>query len=338
MDKNIIYPLISVIIPIFNTSKYLPRCIDSILIQSYKELEVILVNDGSTDECDSICDKYAQADSRVKVIHKENSGQSEAQNDGIRASTGEFITFVDSDDYIDSNMLRNLFDKALIFNADISVCSYLRVSEFSTAKSHSYSNEKVILLSGIEAMNDLFTANSYVHFETWGKLYKAWLFKQTDIRFPSGYLSGDQFTTYKLLFHAQKVVCFNQQLYFYTHRHESITGSPFNAIRLNVLEAGRQAIEFVKDNKLQLEEQAWCFYIGLNIYLINQILKDVSRHQWMEILKELRMNVLTASVKVNARCLLPKQRLISIFLLRLGYWCYMPVRKLWVKREDRQYT
>jgi len=319
--------LISIIVPIYKVETYLSRCIDSILNQTYSDIEVILINDGSPDKCGKICEDYAKKDNRIQVIHKENGGQSDAQNAGIKFAKGEFITFVDGDDHIAPTMLEILLENMERHNADISTCLFSRDCGFENADS--LDNNEVVL-SGIQAMEDLFVTNFHIQHETWGKLYKTWLF--TDISFPKGYLSGDQYTTYKLLFYAQKVVCTKRKLYFYTRRNDSITGSIYNQQRLYVIEAGKQAIEFVREKAHSLENHVWCFYIGINIHQINEMLKDRNWRKHRQSLKELRLTVLSGLKKCGGQLrFLPKQRRISILLLRLGYWCYIPARKLWTK-------
>ncbi|EKY29021.1 glycosyltransferase family 2 protein [Clostridium celatum] len=117
-------PIISVIVPVYNVEKYLKRCVDSILNQEMKEIEVILVNDGSTDSSASICDEYVRRDSRIKVIHKKNSRVAAARNDGIRLASGKYISFIDSDDWIESNMYKSMYEKAEEFNVDFIMCDF----------------------------------------------------------------------------------------------------------------------------------------------------------------------------------------------------------------------
>ena len=317
-------PLISVIVSIYNTMSYLPRCIESILNQTYSNIEVLLINDGSTDDCGAICDKYAEKDNRISVIHKENTGQSDSQNLGIKIAKGIFVTFVDSDDYMVLTMLEILMTNIYSYEADISVCSYLRTDEPVTNIV-----EQDILLTGIEAMNDVFISGGKVNPETWGKVYKTCLFIENDIYFPVGYTAGDQHTTYQLMFYAKRVISTNQKLYRYTRRKESITGVSFTLERLNVLKAGERAIEFVKEQNYPLEKQALCFHIGLNLYLINQVLKDDTWRKWPHVLEELRETVLECSSTGTDR-LLAKKRFVGVKLLYLGYWAYIPARKIFM--------
>ena len=326
-------PTISVIVPVYRAEAYIHRCVQSILNQSYTDIELILVDDGSPDGCGRICDDYAKKDSRVKVLHKSNGGQSDAQNEGIKASKGEYITFVDSDDHISRTMLETLLDKCLSHGADVTACSYATVSGSALGEQcPGCEIEADICMTGIQAMQDLLVSNRYFQPETWGKLYKAALFTHTGICFPAGRLSGDQYTTFQLLFHSGKVVFTRRQLYYYTRRSDSITGALFSEARLAAVDAGNQAVKFVKDKGLPLEEHAWCFYVGLNMHLIIEILKDRDWRKWKQALKQLRLNTMDGLGKCGRQQRhMPRHRRLNISLLRLGCWVYVPVRKIWSK-------
>ncbi len=153
--------LISIVIPVYKVEPYLSKCIDSILAQTYTNLEIILVDDGSPDNCPKICDEYAKLDNRIIVIHKENGGLSDARNAGIRIVTGEYIGFVDSDDYIDAKMYEILAQKITKYEADISICSYIKIFEKSEKKLYKKLINQDILMTNIEALRALFTARDY---------------------------------------------------------------------------------------------------------------------------------------------------------------------------------
>lgn len=212
--------LISVIIPVYNVEPFLRRCVDSIIGQTYSSLEIILVNDGSPDNCGDICDEYAQKDSRVRVIHKENGGLSDARNAGIEKANGEFITFVDSDDWIDHKFIEKLYELAKGSNSEIVVCDFFRTSneeinpENYLIELHGFSN--------IEALEQLY-GKFYVQLViACAKLFDSRLFEK--IRFPKGRLHEDEFVTYKLLHKAKKITLTTEQLYYYWQREDSIMG------------------------------------------------------------------------------------------------------------------
>lgn len=223
--------IISVIVPIYKVEKYLRECIDSILNQTYTNLEVLLIDDGSPDNCPKICNEYAKMDSRVKVIHKANGGLSDARNVGIDTATGNYIVFVDSDDVIDETMIEKLYLNLTKYNADISECEYVFTKQIPTKiKEKEIQKDEY---NNIEALNSMYVCGG-CKVVAWNKMYKRELFN--DIKYPVGKLHEDVFTTYKLLFKANKVVHTNEILYFYRNRNDSIVNQ-FNEKRLDVCEA-----------------------------------------------------------------------------------------------------
>lgn len=213
--------LISVIVPVFKVENYLNRCVDSILNQTYTNFELILVDDGSPDRCGQICDDYANKDSRVKVIHKENGGLSDARNAGIDIAVGEYYTFVDSDDWAHTDYLSILYYLLKDTSADISVCSYIRTDNEKVKCD--LNNTQIYELTNLEALE--FLCNSFYRqmVTAWGKLYHKSLF--SDIRFPVGKIHEDEFITYKLLYKAKKIALTTKQLLYYWQRPDSIMGA-----------------------------------------------------------------------------------------------------------------
>ena len=237
--------LISVIVPIYNVEKYLNKCIESIINQSYSNLEIILVDDGSKDNSGVMCDSYLLKDNRIKVIHKENGGLSDARNVGIEKAKGEYIIFIDSDDWIDKKMIETLYNIIKKDNSDISICDYFLAysEEIQTQKE----DIEIINLSNIEALKKIYDKDLGVcMIVAWNKLYKRNLFKD-DIRYPYGKIHEDEFTTYKLLYKAKKISYINQKMYYYRQRENSIMNKPFNKKRLDVLEAFEQRSYYMKD-------------------------------------------------------------------------------------------
>lgn len=232
---------LSVIVPVYKVEKYLSRCIDSILNQDYRDFELILVNDGSPDNCGKICDEYALKDGRIKVIHKENGGLSSARNVGIDISEGKYITFIDSDDYIHPKMFSQLINEMKVQKADISICSYK-----STTK-----NEEDASISNIFSVLDKYDSIKRMNFisfiTAWGKIYKTELFN--DIRYPIGKYHEDEFTTYKLFYKSNKLIYTEDELYFYYTNPESIIQSSFSEKNLDALEAFTERIMFFEEKK-----------------------------------------------------------------------------------------
>lgn len=241
--------LISVIIPIYNVEKYLEKCINSVINQSYNDLEIILVDDGSKDRCGEICEEYKIKDSRIKVIHKENGGLSDARNAGIRVAKGDYIAFLDSDDFIHIDFYKVLMSLMSEYDADIAQCELLRVNEDEIFNvSNNSDNEVIDVLSNTEALINLHNEKCVNSVVVWNKVYKRELFE--GILFPVGKIHEDQFTTYKVLFKANKVATTSKQMYYYLQRSGSIMGTSFNVKRLDALEACKEKIDFYKKNSL----------------------------------------------------------------------------------------
>ena len=224
-------PLISVIVPIYNTSKYLPRCLNSIINQTYKNLEIICINDGSTDSSLSILQNYAQKDSRIKITTQKNAGLSAARNTGITKSTGKYITFVDSDDEISHNMLEKLLVSLQKNDTDISVCSFKEIypdgeiTHFNKVSSaQTYTTEQA-LKAMLQEQGFMLSATM--------KLFPTTYFK--NIQFPIGKLHEDIGTTYKLIMRAHRVTFVPEELYFYHHHGESITSKKFDERKLDII-------------------------------------------------------------------------------------------------------
>ncbi|BCG60547.1 glycosyltransferase family 2 protein [Paenibacillus sp. URB8-2] len=214
-------PVISIIVPIYNVENYLRKCIDSILNQSFRNFELILINDGSPDNCPEICDNYAEIDSRVRVVHKENGGLSEARNFGIDIAKGDYIGFVDSDDWIEYDMFEVMYEQVIKYQADIVVCGRYEVFNNVATEFKEYSGE-VFIYNNKQSVSMLLEDKEINHF-AWDKIYKKELF--SSIRYPIGKYYEDIFTTHRLFIKSEKVVFVSRPKYYYLKRAESITGS-----------------------------------------------------------------------------------------------------------------
>lgn len=235
-------PLISVIVPVYNVEEYLKRSVDSIINQTYINLEIILVNDGSTDNSLEICDAYASIDHRIVVINKKNGGLSDARNAALDIAKGEYITYVDSDDYIAKDYIEYLYCLLKENNADISMCACKKVYE---GEELDECREKVECFSSKEALESLlyqkkFTACAYC------KLYKRNMFEQ--IRYPKGMHYEDLAIIYKLLDVASRVVIGKKQKYYYYQRFNSIMNAKFNVKKM-------QRIQVANDLKIYVDEK-----------------------------------------------------------------------------------
>lgn len=221
--------LISVVVPVYNVEKYLERCVKSIIEQTYMNLEIILVDDGSTDESGTICDRNAARDNRIKVIHQFNGGLSDARNKGISVASGKYICFVDSDDWLNKDAISRMHYLAYTSDADIVDFGYF-ICDDSSSEPFNYHREDCRIVDKEEALI-LLAEDIKIHSFTWSKFYKSELF--SDIRFPKGETYEDIKTTYRLFLKASKIYFSNEILYFYYQRKGSITqpNDPVELIR-----------------------------------------------------------------------------------------------------------
>lgn len=208
--------LVSVIVPIFNVDKFLKRCVDSVLSQTYANLQVILVDDGSTDNCPALCDEYKKKDNRIIVIHKENGGLSDARNAGISIASGSYYAFIDSDDYISVNAIHDMLYKAKCNNCEIAICNMIRFFDNDITEPFYKPVENTIVLENCDRFETLLQPS------VCNKLFDANLFK--NVRFPKGKFYEDTFVYHELLFKANKVVLTGSDDYWYYLRGNSILG------------------------------------------------------------------------------------------------------------------
>lgn len=242
-------PLISIIVPVYKVEKYLGKCIESILAQTYKNIEVILVDDGSPDSCPAICDRYADKDNRVVVIHKQNGGLSDARNAGLDIARGDFISFVDSDDFVANNFCEVLLKAINKENADLAVCNYLRVDEnYNLIQEKNmelpFKNE---CITSEKFMQGYFGKCGWYYVVVWNKLYKKSLFN--NLRFPYGKQHEDEFLIHHFMIRCKKIACIENALYYYVQRGNSII-SQKSIKNMDLGDALIEQYKFAKKNKL----------------------------------------------------------------------------------------
>ena len=241
--------LISIIIPAYNTETYLCKCLDSVCRQTYRNLEVILVDDGSTDQSGSIADEYACIDSRIRVIHQENAGLSAARNAGIRAAHGRYIGFVDSDDYIAEQMYERLYGAIVREEASIAICSYEWVDEQETIIPHEKLMQDAVLTS-LEVQEKLnHIKGNYYYTTVWNRLYKRELFDF--VAFPVGRWKEDEFVAHELYFYAERIATIAASLYFYVQRQGSIMCRKADLRNFDGVQALYQRCCFYRDHGLE---------------------------------------------------------------------------------------
>ena len=233
--------LISVIVPVYKVEEYLDKCVQSIVDQSYTNLEIILVDDGSPDRCGTMCEAWAVKDSRVKVIHKENGGLSDARNAGLPVATGSLISFIDSDDWIDPEFLQTLYDALVRENAQIAECAIHLVDEKGKIlRDRTPAGDEVI--GKTEALRRLVLEDG-VYQTVWNKLYRREVIG--NILFEKGKYNEDDFWTYQIFDRLERLALVKQPLYHYLQRGGSIMGVGYNPRRLDGLEARFRRMEYL---------------------------------------------------------------------------------------------
>ena len=271
---------ISIIVPVYNLEHLLPKCIDSILTQTFTNFELILVDDGSTDNSGNLCDEYAKLDSRIKVIHKKNGGIASARNAGLDVAEGKYIGFVDNDDYINQHMFEKLYKNAIIHSSDIVVCDYLKVDEKQYTDIKKFDEDyKIKQYDNIDALNQLYTPEHLTFICPWNKLYKSSLFRE--IRYEIGNIHDDESVVHKILYASYKITYIQTGLYYYVQRKKSQMNSPFNLNRLRFIYTLYDRMIFFQNNKLlDLHQKAIKHYMDsffVYYYMAKINLKDVNK-------------------------------------------------------------
>lgn len=257
-------PLISVIVPVYNVEPYLDRCVQSIVDQTYTNLEIILVDDGSPDNCPVLCDAWAAKDSRIKVIHKANGGLSDARNAGMAIAAGEYVAFVDSDDWVAPDMYRHLLDRMTADDCDIAACGVEMVWEDGTPSRPltAPGNHMLDTVAAMEALLD----ETLLKQPVWYKLYRKELI--SDIPFPVGKYHEDVFWSYQIIARARRVSVCDTPGYFYLQRAGSIMGTDYSPKRLDAVEAKERLAEYIAQHFPSLDTKAranllfTCLYHG----------------------------------------------------------------------------
>lgn len=320
--------LISVIVPVYKVEPYLRKCVDSILNQTYRNLEVILVDDGSPDKCGEICDEYAARDPRVKVIHKANGGLSDARNAGLDICKGRYIAFVDSDDWIEPEMYQRLYELLVRFNADMSVGGVADDIEENgrtyTSQKSNYGQEP-FSESNVEAMKRFFE-NSWA---SWDKLYRRELFD--NIRFPVGEINEDEAIVLHLLDRC-KTVCYTSELFYHYMKRinsGSITMAPFSPSDLAWKKNCAFNLSYIRSKYPDLEPFAAKRYRSSLMWHITKlsIMDDCSMYQSEinQIMKELRSEKKVFDIIPMDSF---KSRIQYMIAVYFGFKCYRTIFRI----------
>ena len=286
-------PKISIIVPVYNVEQYLERCVESLISQTYKNIEIILVDDGSKDNSGKLCDELAKRDPRILAYHKENGGLSDARNYGIDKATSDYVGFVDSDDFVDEDMYEILLSNLLKYDAEISFCRLYDVYNDKVIKDNT-PNEPYLMTSE-QAIKMVLEAKVF-SVTAVNKLYKKCLFDQ--IRFDKGKIAEDAFIMVDLLSRCEKIAATEAKKYYYMHRENSITTQKFTPKFLNVIEAYEKNAKIVAEKYPNLKYQADTRICWAYFYVLDRLLKD-------EEYKDEKLEIeLIQSLKKNKRFIL----------------------------------
>ena len=258
-------PLISIIGPVYKVEAYLPQCLDSICGQTYQNLEILLVDDGSPDRCGEICDKYAARDSRIRVLHKQNGGLSDARNAGMQQMSGSYLMFVDSDDMLPPDAVQTLFETALSENAELVIGDHRRFSEMLPEENAKKKTVEVHRLTGSEAMRDMLQNGC----AAWARLYQREIHQH--IPFPVGEINEDEAIAIQILENCTRVVKTSEVVYYYRCRPESITTSDFAAPKMAWSKHCAENLKYIQAHHPSLEPDAAARYRGSLLWSLTEI-------------------------------------------------------------------
>lgn len=267
LDKD----LISIIVPVYNVEQYVKKCLDSLCSQSYTNIEIIVVNDGATDNSEKIILDNFSGNDKVKYYKKENGGLSSARNYGINMSRGKYLAFVDSDDWVQLDFIKELYQSICETGSEVAICNMEYTYTDGRVKKRTPKIDNKEILDSVEALRYLFVGEKY-KFHAQNKMYLASLFKDNGIYYTEGKIYEDVFTTYKLLYKANKVALVNKDLYYYLQsRPGSILATRFNEKRFDIIEALNNIKAFLEENDLPLEKEFQKLYVINIISLVNYL-------------------------------------------------------------------
>ena len=321
--------LITVVVPVYKVEKYIDRCVNSIIDQTYKNLEIILVDDGSPDKCGKICDDYAKKDDRIVVIHKENGGLSDARNAGIHAANGKYITFIDSDDYIKNDYVEFLYNLIIENDVRISICSHTVIYD-TGLKIEKETGEFSVLDTKTAIKRILYDDN--IDISAWAKMYDIKLFD--DIEYPKGRLFEDSAVTCRILSKCEKVAIGSKSKYFYMIRSDSITNAKFNKKKMDLItsteEMGQYILEKYPDLQDAVNRRVMYAYLSTLSQLANSNEKHLKeQNEMMDYIKENRRKVLKDKN-------IPKRDRLALEVTRFGFNIYKAFWNMYRKQTKRK--
>lgn len=308
MEKE---PLISVIVPVYNVENYLKNCLESIINQTYKNIEILLIDDGSTDNSGEICNQISNQDVRIKVYHKRNGGLSSARNYGLKKAIGKYITFIDSDDDIEIDYIEYLYYLIKKYKVDMSVCAYKVIfgnKIINLGKNYLEKN-----LTKIECLSKLLCEKG-ITVSACAKLYKKSLFQ--GIKFPEGKLCEDNGTTYKLIDQCEFIAYGEKPKYNYYKRNNSIMTSNFKINKLDLIELSDEMCDYLeKYDELRDEVQKKRFHCRISI--LRQISESQNDKEYKPLINSLCQEIKNLGIKKN-KCFNLRDKM-AFYSLKLGY-------------------
>ena len=275
--------LISVIVPVYNVEPYMERCIDSIINQSYENLEIILVDDGSTDKSGEICDAYEKIDTRVRVFHKRNGGLSSARNSGLEIASGKYIGFVDSDDYIAPDMYEALY-RHMSDDVDFVCCGIVRIDRKGHRTMTGHASGKAVCMDNVQAVKELLLRR-YLAFSACDKLCRKEVIRE--IGFPDDRVCEDLPYTYRLVKRCRKVVNIGSCKYYYCYRSDSISRTPFYGRRIDYVLFARDILRDVRNCYPLLRKEAEYLYVVNIMSMIDSINESPNKGDYKSMRKRM---------------------------------------------------
>ncbi len=312
-------PLISVIVPVYNVEKYLQKCLDSIKNQTYTNLEILLIDDGSTDSSGSICDNAAKNDKRIRVIHKENKGISHTRNTGIQNSSAELITFIDSDDYVNEKYVQYLYNLLSVSKSDIAIGAH--IIEYSSGNIHykGIGTGTEATYNSKQVLHEILLDNK-VDISVWGKLFYRSLFK--NIEFPVGKRFEEPATMYKVIENTEKIICGGDANYYYQIREQSITTTGTFLGKMDLIYHTTKMCEDITAKYPELQTAAERRLVWAYFSTLNQLLKCPDRKEYKTEEIEIINFLKSKSKQIKSYAVYSKRDKLASFTLKFGIFFY----------------
>ncbi|MCB6805048.1 glycosyltransferase [Veillonella parvula] len=315
-------PLLSIIVPIYNVEQYLDRCIQSILNQTYQNLEIILVDDGATDCSGAIADSYAAKDKRIKVFHKENGGLSDARNYGLEHVTGDYILFIDSDDFIVNIMCERLITVASSNNADIVSCNYYIYRGDDDISIHTMSvQDDKRTFTGMDMLRYyLLKTEPFDLNVVWNKIFKLDLFNGVEpVRFPKGRVQEDNFTIFRLFLNANSIVTVNKPLYYYVQRAGSIMANFTRRFMIDTIESHMYMSDYLMNHCSSVKNELQLYLLNSYVELSRRVCANKCKKECNDLLIQYKHYVLDHTADTSHNPLWKCKQYIKRLLVKLYY-------------------